>query len=343
MVRYLLRRGDGRASTRARRWFVSRFFAAFERGFERLRTAYGALAGAGARAPRASSSRGSAPSSPSRWPRSSRSSGATSSRASTPGSSSSTCAARPARASRRPSSAFADIEDTIRTVIPPKRDRDAARQHRHPVQRLNLSLSEGALDLRRPTAQILIALKEHHAPTADYVRQAARRCSARPIPDTTFFFLAPDISTQVLNFGLAAPIDVQVVGPIGQESATYGVAARIAERVAQIPGAADVHLAQVPEQPELEDRRGPHHGRAGGAHRARRRERPARLAVVERAGRAELTGSTSAACNTWSRCRRRSTRSTRSTRSRPRPSPPAVASSRSSSPTWQPSPAPAAP
>jgi multidrug efflux pump subunit AcrB len=55
----------------------------------------------------------------------------------------------------------------------------------------------------------------------------------------------------VLNFGLPAPIDVQVVGAIGNEEQTYVVARRIAERVKRLPGAADVHLAQVPNQPEL--------------------------------------------------------------------------------------------
>ena len=47
-------------------------------------------------------------------------------------------------------------------------------------------------------------------------------------PDTTFFFLAPDITTQVLNFGLAAPIDLQVVGPIGSEDKTEKFANELA-------------------------------------------------------------------------------------------------------------------
>jgi multidrug efflux pump subunit AcrB len=74
---------------------------------------------------------------------------------------------------------------------------------------------------------------------------------AKEYPDQTFFFLAPDISTQVLNFGLAAPIDIQVIGAIGNDEQSYAVAQQIAERVKRIPGTADVHLAQVPKQPEL--------------------------------------------------------------------------------------------
>ncbi len=70
-------------------------------------------------------------------------------------------------------------------------------------------------------------------------------------PDTTFFFLAPDISTQVLNFGIAAPIDVQLVAPPSGSEATYELAQRLASRIARVPGAADVHIAQVPTRPEI--------------------------------------------------------------------------------------------
>ncbi len=118
-----------------------------------------------------------------------------------------------------------------------------------PYSGLNLSLSEGAL-ISPANGQVLISLKEGHAPTAGYVRQLRQKL-AHDFPDQTFFFLAPDISTQVLNFGLAAPIDVQLVGAIGNEAQTWAVAQQIAARIKAIPGAADVHLAQVPRQPEL--------------------------------------------------------------------------------------------
>jgi multidrug efflux pump subunit AcrB len=144
---------------------------------------------------------------------------------------------------------FAEIEDTIHTVIPPSEIATMLDNIGIPYSGLNLSLSEGAL-ISSANGQIFIALKEGHKPTAEYVR-AMRAKLARTYPDQTFFFLAPDISTQVLNFGLAAPIDVQVVGAIGNEDASYAVAQQIAERVKRIPGAADVHLAQVPKQPEL--------------------------------------------------------------------------------------------
>ncbi|WP_437652438.1 efflux RND transporter permease subunit [Sorangium sp. So ce1182] len=144
---------------------------------------------------------------------------------------------------------FARIEQTIREVIPPDEIRTMLDTIGIPASGINLSLSEGA-QISSADGQIFIALAEHHRPTAGYVRQLRAKLNAT-YPDTTFFFLAPDISTQVLNFGLAAPINVQVVGPIGKEDDTLAVAQKIAGRVEKVPGAVDVHLAQVPERPQL--------------------------------------------------------------------------------------------
>ncbi|MGK3991002.1 efflux RND transporter permease subunit [Sorangium sp. So ce136] len=144
---------------------------------------------------------------------------------------------------------FARIEQTIREVIPPDEIRTMLDTIGIPASGINLSLSEGA-QISSADGQIFIALAEHHRPTADYVRQLRAKLNAT-YPDATFFFLAPDISTQVLNFGLAAPINVQVVGPIGKEDDTLAVAQKIAERVEKVPGAVDVHLAQVPARPQL--------------------------------------------------------------------------------------------
>jgi multidrug efflux pump subunit AcrB len=144
---------------------------------------------------------------------------------------------------------FVDIENTIRQVIPATEIKTMLDVIGTPYSGLNLSLSEGAL-ISPADGQIFIALAEDHAPTVDYVRQM-RKTLAERYPDTTFFFLAPDITTQVLNFGLAAPIDVQLVGVPGDDAATYLAAQEIAARVRAVPGATDVHLAQVVAQPEL--------------------------------------------------------------------------------------------
>ncbi len=144
---------------------------------------------------------------------------------------------------------FAQIEDTIRTVIPREETQTMLDNIGIPYSGINLSLSEGAL-ISPADGEISIALKEGHRPTAGYMRKLRQRLP-QVFPEQTFFFLAPDISTQVLNFGLPAPIDVQLVGAIGGEAATAAVARQIAARVRKIPGAADVHIAQVLAQPEI--------------------------------------------------------------------------------------------
>ncbi len=143
-----------------------------------------------------------------------------------------------------------EIERTIRTVIPRGEIETMLDVQGTPYSGINLSLSEGAL-ISPADAQILIALSPGHQPTADYLR-ALRVKLARAYPETTFFALAPDISTQVLNFGLAAPIDVQIVGPVGAEDATAKLAESLATQIRRVPGAADVHLAQVSKVPQLE-------------------------------------------------------------------------------------------
>jgi len=144
---------------------------------------------------------------------------------------------------------FAEIEKTIRTVIPPEEIATMLDNMGIPNSGLNLSLSEGAL-ISPSDGQIMIALKEDHAPTAEYVRKIRKKLNYE-YPESTFFFLAPDISTQVLNFGLAAPIDVQLIGVPGKEEETLKVARQIMAEMKAIPGAVDVHLAQVVSKPQL--------------------------------------------------------------------------------------------
>ena len=78
-----------------------------------------------------------------------------------------------------------------------------------------------------------------------------RRRFPLELPTADVFFLAPDITTQVLNFGLSAPIDVQVIGPLANNAEDYAVARSLAAEIAHVRGAVDVHLAQVVNQAEL--------------------------------------------------------------------------------------------
>src|SRR6185369_4462408 len=144
---------------------------------------------------------------------------------------------------------IAAIESAIKTIIPEGEIDTMLDVMGTPYSSINLSLSEGAL-ISPADAQIFIGLKHGHRPTAEYM-SALRVMLRKRFPDSTFFFLAPDISTQVLNFGLAAPIDLQVVGPIGSEDKTLAFADQVAAKIAKVPGAADVHLAQVSRAPQL--------------------------------------------------------------------------------------------
>ncbi len=98
-------------------------------------------------------------------------------------------------------------------------------------------------------AEILIALDpEHHHPTAGYIRRL-REVLPQRFPGVEFFFQPADIVTQILNFGLPAPIDVQIVGT--DMGASYQIAQQIANKMRHIPGAADVHVQQLLSSPTL--------------------------------------------------------------------------------------------
>jgi multidrug efflux pump subunit AcrB len=97
-------------------------------------------------------------------------------------------------------------------------------------------------------ADILISLKPSHAPTADYVK-TMREQLPRQFPGTSFAFLPADIVSQILNFGVPAPIDLQVVGNNVQANRTY--ANELLARIKQIPGIADARIQQAFQQPTL--------------------------------------------------------------------------------------------
>ncbi|HME33400.1 MAG TPA: efflux RND transporter permease subunit [Terriglobales bacterium] len=117
-----------------------------------------------------------------------------------------------------------------------------------PYSGLNLSYSNSGV-IGTSDAEILVGLNpEHHHPTSDYVR-TLREELPRRFPGVEFFFQPADIVTQILNFGLPAPIDIQVTGADMQGN--YVIAQQIANRVKQIPGTADVHVQQMITLPTL--------------------------------------------------------------------------------------------
>jgi len=97
-------------------------------------------------------------------------------------------------------------------------------------------------------AEILIQLGEGHHPSIDYMREMRRRLPAA-FPGSTFYFQTADIVSQVLNFGLAAPIDVQINGPSIDTS--YDIGRKLLTSIKAIPGVADAHIQQVMSYPGL--------------------------------------------------------------------------------------------
>jgi len=98
-------------------------------------------------------------------------------------------------------------------------------------------------------AELLIALKPDHAPTAGYMRRI-RAMLARDFPGSSAYFQPADIVSQVLNFGLSAPIDVQVEHPDLQLA--YGYARKLRDGIATVAGTADAHIVQVIDYPALQ-------------------------------------------------------------------------------------------
>ncbi len=98
-------------------------------------------------------------------------------------------------------------------------------------------------------AEILISLKEGHSPTAVF-RRRLREVLPVKFPGCSFYFQSADIVTQVLNFGLTSPIDVQIEGTDFARSTDY--ARKMENALRGIPGIADVHLNQVLDYPAIQ-------------------------------------------------------------------------------------------
>ena len=143
---------------------------------------------------------------------------------------------------------FSDLEREIRSVIPPD-EIDMV------IDNIGIpnswpAIAQGDIPtISSADGEILISLnKEKHAPTRDYEVLLRKRLRDK-FPDMTFFFQPANITSQILNFGLPAPIDLQVVGR--NADANYAIAQKLARRIARIPGAADVHVHQVADQPVI--------------------------------------------------------------------------------------------
>jgi multidrug efflux pump subunit AcrB len=116
-----------------------------------------------------------------------------------------------------------------------------------PYSGINLSYSNSA-PIGSADADLLVSLVRGHRPTADYVRLLRRKLS-RQFAGVTFAFLPADMVSQILNFGLPAPIDVQVVGADLQGNRAF--ADDLLREARTIPGLVDLRLQQAFNQPKL--------------------------------------------------------------------------------------------
>jgi len=139
------------------------------------------------------------------------------------------------------------VEQSIRKTVPPGEMDNILDNIGLPYSTLNTQHATSGL-FGASDADIMVSLKEDHHPTADYVR-TLREKLAREFPGTVFYFLPSDIVTQILNFGLPAPIDVQIDGP--DDQGNRKVADKILQEMQQVPGVVDLRLQQPDDYPVL--------------------------------------------------------------------------------------------
>jgi multidrug efflux pump subunit AcrB len=139
------------------------------------------------------------------------------------------------------------VENSIRQEVPASELQSIIDNIGLPYSGINLSYSNSA-PVGTSDADILVTLTPKHHPTADYVNQL-RLSLAKQFPGVMFAFLPSDMVTQILNFGLPAPIDIQVVGNNLEGNRAW--ASALLEKLRFVPGAADLRVQQPFDQPYM--------------------------------------------------------------------------------------------
>jgi multidrug efflux pump subunit AcrB len=139
------------------------------------------------------------------------------------------------------------IEKRIRRVIPAGELENILDNIGLPYSGTNTSYNNNGT-IGPADADILVSLKEDHRPTADYVTEL-RKVLPNQFPGTLFYFLPADLVSQILNFGLPAPIDIQVLG--ANMTANRDFASQLLQQIKYIPGVTDLRIQQPFNQPKL--------------------------------------------------------------------------------------------
>ena len=139
------------------------------------------------------------------------------------------------------------IEQTVRSTIPPDQLDNIVDNIGLPFSGINMAYQNTGT-IGPEDGDALISLKEDHGPTATFIRKL-RTILPQKFPGTTFSFLPADIVSQILNFGLPAPIDVQVIG--NDQKANYAYATDLLKRIRTVSGIADLRIQQVFNYPQI--------------------------------------------------------------------------------------------
>jgi len=139
------------------------------------------------------------------------------------------------------------VDQAIRSVVPAKEVVTIIDNIGLPYSGLNLSYSTSAF-VGTADADITVQLTEDHHPSEAYIARL-REVLSRQFPGVTFYVLPVDIVTQILNFGLSSPIDIQVIGPDLQHNRVY--AEKLLNDVKYVPGAADTRIQQPFNAPKF--------------------------------------------------------------------------------------------
>jgi multidrug efflux pump subunit AcrB len=139
------------------------------------------------------------------------------------------------------------IEQNIRKTVPADQVDNILDNIGLPYSTLNLQHATSGL-IGPGDADILVSLRQEHRPTAEYIA-SLRQSLPRDFPGVTFYFLPSDIVTQILNFGLPAPIDVQFEGSDIAENRK--VANTVLDQLRRVPGLVDLRIQQPDDYPVL--------------------------------------------------------------------------------------------
>ena len=142
---------------------------------------------------------------------------------------------------------FSAIEETIKRVIPPTELDTVLDNIGLPASMINLAFMDNS-QIGVGDGEILIALKENHKPTKQYVKKLRKELN-KEFPDSTFFFQNADMVGKILNFGLASPVDIKVQGK--DLKANFALTSKMLEDVKRVRGVADAHIHQITDTPEV--------------------------------------------------------------------------------------------